>query len=142
MKLIFTLLAATLILSFQYSDNSKQRNTETNGTLNLFCPDPPSFSETVKTVSHDKGTNSGTDEIDQDWYSRAMEQIEKEEYNISFNEELGAYQSPNRANNIRFIFHKDGLTAITRDARRETQDEIGQRSDVRRQTRDGIRVGN
>ena len=37
-----------------------------------------------------------------------------EEYNISFSKELDAFQSPNRKNNIRFIYHKDGFTAKTR----------------------------
>jgi photosystem II stability/assembly factor-like uncharacterized protein len=123
MRLIFTILSAVLFLSFQTSNNPKLGDTAGNQKLNLFCPDPPSFTETVKTVSGNKGANSGKDEIDQDWYAGAMEQIEKEEYNISYSEGLGAYQSPNRANNIRFIYHKDGFTAVMRDLKNETSED-------------------
>ncbi len=45
----------------------------------------------------------------------AVSTIRNEEYNISYSEDLKSYQSPNRANNIRFIYHNDGFTAKTRD---------------------------
>ncbi len=50
-----------------------------------------------------------------DWYTSAMSYLQKSEYNIKYDEKLGAYQSPNRANNMRFIYHKDGFTAKLRD---------------------------
>ena len=115
MRLVITLFAATLFLSFQAPDDPKPVNTTADQEQKLFCPNPPAFSEMVKSISgNDK---SGTEEIDQDWYSKAMKHIEEEEYYISYNEELGAYQSPNRANNIRFIYHNDGFTAKTRTNR-------------------------
>lgn len=80
-------------------------------------PAPPLFSESAVNVSKKKAIYPGSDGIDQDWYSKALEQIEKDEYNIIYCDELGAYQSPNRANNIRFIYHKDGFTAKTRTNR-------------------------
>ncbi len=38
-----------------------------------------------------------------DWYSEAVSNIQKAEYNVSFSEDLNAFQSPNRANNMRFV---------------------------------------
>ena len=37
----------------------------------------------------------------------------KEEYNISYSEELKSYQSHNRANNILFTYQNNGFTAKT-----------------------------
>ena len=73
--------------------------------------------------SDEKENLSANENIDQDWYTKAMKNIQKEEYNISYSKELDAYQSPNRKNNIRFIYHNDGFTAVTRDARYEKRDE-------------------
>lgn len=52
--------------------------------------------------------------ISTDWYSSAGEQIKKEEYNISYSEEYKAFQSPNRNNNMRFIYYNDGFTVKPR----------------------------
>ncbi|MBK8983685.1 MAG: hypothetical protein IPM38_15550 [Ignavibacteria bacterium] len=117
MKLITLLFIAAIFLSFQTSKISTNKisdDPDPQGKLNLFCPDPPLFTETVKTVSAKNETNPDNNNIDQSWYQKAMEELEKSEYNISYNENLGTYQSPNRANNLRFIYHKDGFTAKTR----------------------------
>mgnify|MGYP001420663215 CR=1 FL=1 len=92
------------------SANSKQYGIE-ESKFQLHCPDPPAFVQTVndKTVMKDDKEN-----FDQGWYQQAIEKIRQDEYNITYSDELGAYQSPNRANNIRFIYHKDGFTAKTR----------------------------
>ncbi|MGB3019291.1 MAG: integrin alpha, partial [Ignavibacteria bacterium] len=50
-----------------------------------------------------------------DWYKEALSNIQKAEYNVSFNESLNAYQSPNRANNMRFVYHKNGFSAMLRN---------------------------
>ncbi|MBK8553943.1 MAG: hypothetical protein IPL53_24025 [Ignavibacteria bacterium] len=50
-----------------------------------------------------------------DWYQEALANIQKAEYNVSFSESLNAYQSPNRANNMRFIYHKNGFSAMLRN---------------------------
>ena len=50
-----------------------------------------------------------------DWYTEALSHIQKAEYNVSFNESLNAYQSPNRANNMRFVYHKNGFSAMIRN---------------------------
>ncbi len=49
-----------------------------------------------------------------DWFSTIKETIQKEEYYITYAEEMKAYQSPNRAQNLRFIFNSDGFTAKPR----------------------------
>lgn len=41
-------------------------------------------------------------------------QIEQSEYEIHWQQELGAYMAPNRAHNLRFIFRNDGLTVMPR----------------------------
>ena len=56
-------------------------------------------------------------DTDQNWYSSVLERIIQEEYNISYNEDLKTYQSPNKANNILFIYSKDGFIAKTRDTK-------------------------
>ncbi|MFZ1320774.1 MAG: FG-GAP-like repeat-containing protein, partial [Ignavibacteria bacterium] len=55
--------------------------------------------------------------IDQNWYASVVENISQEEYNITYSKDLKTYQSPNRANNIRFIYHKDGFTAKPKETR-------------------------
>ncbi len=52
---------------------------------------------------------------DQNQYYQAIENIKSEEYNLFYSEGLKSFQSPNRANNIRFIYHKDGFTARSRE---------------------------
>ena len=108
MKLSITALAVVLFMGLLNIQEQKSTSTEHQTGKSLFCPAPPTFSESIK-------KSNGDEIIDQSWYQKAIENIEKEEYNISYSEELGAYQSPNRASNIRFIYHKDGFTAKTRD---------------------------
>ncbi|MBS1516868.1 MAG: FG-GAP repeat protein [Bacteroidetes bacterium] len=50
-----------------------------------------------------------------DWYTEALSNIQKAEYNVSFSEDLNAFQSPNRANNMRFVYNKNGFTAMLRN---------------------------
>jgi len=50
-----------------------------------------------------------------DWYSQAMKNLSDMEYNITYDENLKTYQSSNRSNNLRFIYHNDGFTAKVRD---------------------------
>jgi hypothetical protein len=49
-----------------------------------------------------------------DWYTKVTQTIEKEEYSITYVNNLKAYQSPNRAQNLRFIYSADGFTAKPR----------------------------
>ncbi len=109
------------ICSFsKLSELRTEENENSSPSLSyaLHCPPPPGFNELV---SHREGEETIADEIDGNWYSKALEHIRKDEYNITYSEEHGAYQSPNRVNNIRFIYHNDGFTAKARDVN-ETED--------------------
>ncbi len=131
MKTLVLALTAVLLLGFGYQKQSMDisgnnlfgKNLPDNIFPKLNCPNPPTFVSTVKNEFKKENSKQNGNDIDQSWYQKAMENIEKDEYNISYSEELGAYQSPNRENNIRFIYHKDGFTAKTRDVRGKTQDE-------------------
>ncbi len=114
MKTLLMLFSAVLLLgySFREQSNTDQNHNGELSSAKFHCPSAPSFSEII--------TNSGktkpgiSEDIDQGWYQKVIQDIQKEEYNITYSEELGTYQSPNRANNIRFIYHKDGFIAKTR----------------------------
>jgi hypothetical protein len=138
MKTILLSLSAVLLFSFSFQNQSMNKLNNygnVNSTI-LKCPAPPPFAETIKNDTKENYVESVTENIDQDWYSKAMKNIQKEEYSISYNKELDAYQSPNRKNNIRFIYHKDGFTAVTREAGGEKEGfSIDIKvSDVKRQT--------
>jgi hypothetical protein len=114
MKTLITVFCLLPLLAF-FGNNSTKDHSSQNYNISektiLNCPEPPSFYEFI---DQGKSKSVSQDEIDQDWYSQTLEKIEAEEYSITYNEKLGAYQSPNRANNIRFIYHNDGFTATTR----------------------------
>lgn len=115
MKTLFALLVL-IIFSFTFQNNhfnkiSNQFFIEEK-KLNLQCPAPLSFEQRIKSI----GTKDDK-KIDQNWYQEAIENIRQLEYNITYSDELGAYQSSNRENNMRFIYHKDGFTAKLRDNR-------------------------
>jgi hypothetical protein len=114
MKTLITVFCLLPLLAF-FGNNSTKDHSSQNYNISektiMNCPEPPSFYEFI---DQGKSKSVSQDEIDQDWYSQTIGKIEKEEYNITYNEKLGAYQSPNRANNIRFIYHNDGFTATTR----------------------------
>ncbi|MCB9260131.1 MAG: FG-GAP repeat protein [Ignavibacteriales bacterium] len=54
------------------------------------------------------------DSINQDWYSAALDNIKKQEYHITYSEESGFYQSPNRNNNLRFTYKNNGFIVTPR----------------------------
>ncbi|MBK9226691.1 MAG: FG-GAP repeat protein [Ignavibacteria bacterium] len=121
----FTIAAVISIVIFSFKGSGfifEFSESGRNTGVKLKCPPPPCFVNIIKNQNHpennslDKsdGIQTVSEDIDKDWYSGAMENIQREEYNISYSEELGAFQSPNRANNIRFIYHNDGFTAKNR----------------------------
>ena len=112
--ILLTLVAILMTTSMSEVDplNGMGSGKRTSESFPLQCPPYPALTGNPKQTA---GNDTSSEPYDKSWYQQAMEQIEKEEYNISYNEELGAYQSPNRANNIRFIYHNDGFTAKTRD---------------------------
>ncbi|MBV6480266.1 MAG: hypothetical protein HGGPFJEG_03123 [Ignavibacteria bacterium] len=109
MKTILFTLSIALILALSlkgdYSGNRKLKHST--------FPNPLELKSVSKTESIPADENPQKN--NPDWYSEVMNNLSEMEYNISYSEELGTYQSPNRANNIRFIYHKDGFTARTRD---------------------------
>ncbi len=112
MKAIYLVLSSALVLfGFTFLNQSSEyiAGNQEKGSrkLNLHCPE---YSKEIN--AENKETDSK--EIDQSWYEKAIENIEKDEYNITYSDELGAYQSPNRANNIRFIYGENGFTAKNR----------------------------
>jgi len=86
-----------------------------NSGRNIINPDNPDQQQVSQNKSNSKLNANGN--ISDDWYSAAIEKISLDEYNITYNEKLKTYQSPNRANNIRFTYHKDGFKAETRDTK-------------------------
>ncbi len=61
----------------------------------------------------EENTNN-KDSVDQDWYSTVIEKLQKEEYNISYSENIKSYQSPNRNNNLRFVYNQNGFSVKPR----------------------------
>ncbi|MDQ3022744.1 MAG: integrin alpha, partial [Bacteroidota bacterium] len=74
---------------------------------------PSNISKDNKEVENIKNTNNIN--IDKNWFDNTIRDLKNDEYNISYNELLGLFQSPNRSNNIRFIYHNDGFSAKTRE---------------------------
>ncbi len=117
MKTLILLVSAVLFLGYSFSKNYSTGHNYSgeHNTPKLYCPSAPTFAETVK--NDPKMADNTSEDIDKAWYQKAVEKIQNDEYKITYSEELGAYQSPNRANNIRFIYHNDGFTAKTRSNR-------------------------
>ena len=108
-KLNFTL--AILILSgliFYGFTFEKSKDYKLSFTVNS----PLDLSGLIKKteVKKDAGNPESSD-----WYSEAVSNIQKAEYNVTFSEDMNAFQSPNRANNMRFIYQKNGFTAMLRN---------------------------
>ena len=96
--------------------NTNQNENDSQTFPRLYCPETPLLFQT--------GTDRfGKEErqIDDDWYNKVSGTIRNDEYNITYDEKSGTYQSPNRANNLRFIYNRDGFTAKARDAECEPE---------------------
>ena len=63
-------------------------------------------------VEFDKKTK---DLVSKSWLAQIQESIEKAEYNIHYQDEAGALQSPNRKQNLRFTYYSDGFSMKTRN---------------------------
>jgi hypothetical protein len=114
-KLYFTLailILSVLILSgftFERSENFSLRGA---GKLRFSANSPLDLSALIKKreVKKDDCNPESTD-----WYTEAVSNIQEAEYNVTFSEDLNSFQSPNRANNMRFIYQKNGFTAMLRN---------------------------
>ncbi len=111
-KLNFTLvilILSGLILSgftFERSENFK---------LSFSANSPLDLSGLIKSIKKTEVKKDAGNPESSDWYSEAVSNIQKAEYNVSFSEDMNAFQSPNRANNMRFIYQKNGFTAMLRN---------------------------
>ena len=88
--------------------------------INLINDSPLDLS--AKSVQNKKSNEINNPESS-GWYSEVMSNIQRSEYNINYCDELNTYQSPNRANNMRFIYHKSGFTANIRSTKIAMFDE-------------------
>ncbi|MBL8008240.1 MAG: FG-GAP repeat protein, partial [Ignavibacteria bacterium] len=118
----FTLFILTVLF---FSMNSRIQNSEkiingkNTGNLKSEGIIPALFSEETGSSDEIMISESVREFTDKDWYRKVTGNIQDEEYHITYSKDLGAYQSPNRRSNIRFIYHRDGFTAVTRDPARE-----------------------
>lgn len=111
MKTIFLALVAILMItSISEVDplTGMESGKRTFYPLRLECPPHPALTRNLKQTA---GNDNSSDAYDKGWYQQAIELIRKEEYNISYSEELNAFQSLNKANNLSFTYHNDGFTA-------------------------------
>ena len=58
--------------------------------------------------------NQNAQDAKSDWLTRVQQGLEETEYNIRYQESADALQSPNRAQNLRFTYFKDGFSMKTR----------------------------
>ncbi len=112
------LICSVAILSL-LTGFTNQRFPGNASEFSLYCPPPPLFADGLGPTSSD----AGIDEISDHWKEGVFSDIRKKEYNITYSEKLNSYQSPNRRNNIRFIYHKNGFTAMNRTAGTRMADE-------------------
>ncbi len=119
MKQLLLLVSLILLGLFAPKEIYKEQPSlaDPNNPLSLTCPEYIPTEHNVNANPNFAKTDNRLKNIDQNWYSAALENITKEEYNISYSDELGIYQSPNRANNLQFTYHTDGFTAKPRDTK-------------------------
>ncbi len=78
--LTFVIFSAFSILNQTQNINNYIAN-ESNNISKLHCPSPPSFEQSIKNE-----TKKDDKETDPNWYSKVMENIQNEEYNISYSD--------------------------------------------------------
>jgi len=120
-KLVILSLSAFAFLfltsSFYYSYHNKPViDTDLNGSSffvdqqdykkEFKCPQVPTFE---KFINYQNKYSNNISE------SQNNISLKANEYNITFDNEINSYQSPNRLNNIRFIYSNNGFTAKARD---------------------------
>ena len=103
--LAFLILSGLILSGFTFENSGNHR-------LSFSANSPLDLSRFVKKTEVKK--DSGNPESS-DWYTEAVSNIQKAEYNVTYNEDMNTFQSPNRANNMRFIYQKNGFTAMLRN---------------------------
>jgi len=126
---LITGISIPLINYSNYSERSSDLKIKSHKNENiskiqprLSCPETPLLNQTNPKEYGKIDSFKKENQIENTWYRTEAERIKEEEYNISYDDRNGAYQSPNRANNIRFIYHKNGFTAVSREEKREIND--------------------
>ena len=90
---VILIFSSTLGLNFE---NIPRVSEEREFTGKLSCPKPPSLSEMINQKKNLHSNSAETEKIvDQFWYSEVIKNIEQDEYDFSYNEELKSYQSSN-----------------------------------------------
>ena len=113
MKALFPVLLTIYsfsLLSLTRTDHTENFNFKEKFSFNSPLDLGSQINLNKSRVNSDQNSNSGQ-------YSGMIENIRHQEYNISYDKETDSYQSPNRANNLRFIYHNDGFTAEIRNTK-------------------------
>jgi hypothetical protein len=114
-KILFILIVSAMLI-FSLTDsgefNNKSESRYINKDLKL-NPDLLQLKEPADNIlKENKNIENGKDEnIETSWKENVMRNIEKEEYNIVFDDDKNTFRSANRKNNISFEYGKDGFTA-------------------------------
>lgn len=116
MKTVNLIFSVTVLILL--SGMIKKKAPESLSDLILYCP-PVTSAESF----YNSHAGYGMENISEVWKEGIMSDISKQEYHISYNEKYNSYQSPNRKNNIRFIYHENGFTALNRTASVRLSDE-------------------
>jgi hypothetical protein len=119
MKRLLIMVSLILFGFYPLKDNHREKTylADTDKPLSLQCPDYLPSKHDINATSNLNRPAAGDEGINNDWYSEAINKIRLDEYNITYSEEADAFQSPNRANNIRFVYKNDGFTAQTRETK-------------------------
>lgn len=89
-----------------------------NNKKELKCPQAPTFEKIINyqnKFSNNNSESQSNNSLKTDWYNETVNNLRTSEYKITFDNEVNSYQSPNRLNNIRFIYSNNGFTAKARD---------------------------
>ena len=115
MKRLILLVSLVLFSFFPPIDNQKEQPylADTDNALSLSCPDYLPFKLNINETTDINKSDASSGNISNDWYLQAVNNIRQEEYNITYSDEARAFQSYNRANNIRFTYNKNGFAAQT-----------------------------
>src|SRR4051812_30706340 len=108
---IFTLSVAIALLP--HSPNIATINSPANNNNTLRATHIFPYKNTISTTLLEP---AGKPAIawSENWQATVQENIRKSEYNFKWEEKLQAYTTPNRKNNLRFFYNKEGFAVEPR----------------------------
>jgi len=109
-------LLSSFVSQTEYSVIDKNLNKVI--TEKLYCPEPILFETFIRDQNINSVYTKKAEEefsVDQDWYSKVINGLYNEEYNITYDSESKVYLSANRSNNMRFTYSEAGFTASVRN---------------------------